>query len=175
MVPACASCNHESKGHAMTIRRRALIDQKKLSRTSRAATNPVASYQAPPHPILHLQRIIGNRGIQRMMQTKQVDHLMDTRSICAASYSGSAAEKVPQQRSGGTAGHGKNTVLRAPPSTSNDCGWLRAKCYYYCTKAHLLRFPPDPSGFSKCKQGCCDWAYNQCQKDGSWPCIFPGM
>jgi hypothetical protein len=157
MVSACASCNHESKGHAMTVRRRALIDQVKLSRTSRAATNPVASFQAPPHPILHLQRIIGNRGIQRMMQTKQVDHLVGSHSS-----------------SGSRPGHGNVTAFKAPTSSSNSCNWLRAKCHYYCTKSYLWRLPPDVEGFSKCK-GCCDWAYNQCQKDGSWPCIFPGM
>ena len=159
----------------MVFHGRATRDKVKLKGTSRTATKPVSFYRAPSHPILHLQRIVGNQGIQRLIQAKRVDHPMDSRSVCAASYSSSAAKKAPQQWSRGIAGHGKNTVLRAPSSTSNDCGWLRAKCYYYCTKAHLLRFPPDPSGFSKCKRGCCDWAFNQCQKDGSWPCLFPGM
>jgi hypothetical protein len=73
------------------------------------------------------------------------------------------------------AGHGKNLVLRAPPSTASGCWSLRVKCYYHCTKSHLWRIPPDTYGFMKCKRGCCDWAFNRCQKDGSWPCIFPGM
>jgi hypothetical protein len=150
-------------------------EKAKLRGISRVAAKPAASYRAPSHPMLHLQRIVGNQGIQRLMQAQRVDHLMDSRSFCAASYSSSAVKGAPRQRPGGMAGHGKNTVLRAPSPTANDCGWLRAKCYYYCTRAHLLRFPPDPSGFSKCKRGCCDWAYNQCQKDGSWPCLFPGM
>ncbi|MCA9422305.1 MAG: DUF4157 domain-containing protein, partial [Nitrospira sp.] len=41
----------------------------------------------------------------------------------------------------------KGSVLRAPSSTSNDCWSLRAKCYYYCTKSHLWRIPPDTKGF----------------------------
>jgi hypothetical protein len=165
----------------MIFHGRTATDQVKLRGASRVAMNPLASYRAPSHPMLHLQRIVGNQGIQRLMQAKRVDHLMDSRCLCAAkkpgeaSYLGGAAKKAPQQSSRGIAGHGKDRVLRAPSSTSNDCGWLRAKCYYYCTKTYLFRLPPDTPEFSKCKRGCCDWAYNQCQKDGSWPCVFPGM
>ena len=67
------------------------------------------------------------------------------------------------------------TVWRSPGPTSNNCWSLRAKCYYHCTKRHLWRYPPDTKGFQRCRSGCCDWAFNTCRKDGTWPCVFHGM
>lgn len=67
------------------------------------------------------------------------------------------------------------TLWCSPGPASNNCWSLRAKCYYHCTKRHLWRYPPDTEGFRRCRRGCCDWAFNTCRKDGTWPCIFHGM
>ena len=98
-----------------------------------------------------------------------------TRKPGEASCPACAAKSTSLPSSSMGQGTGNHSVQRAPSATSYNCWSLRAKCYYYCTKSHLWRWPPDYEGFKKCKYGCCDWAFNQCQKDGTWPCIFPGM
>ncbi|OPY80858.1 MAG: hypothetical protein A4E65_01313 [Syntrophorhabdus sp. PtaU1.Bin153] len=55
---------------------------------------------------------------------------------------------------------------------TKDCKIRRNECYWQCFKFHMGRFPPDLVGFADCKKNCCDWAYGECLKDGSFPCVF---
>lgn len=60
----------------------------------------------------------------------------------------------------------------AGPGSTRDCKTRRNECYWQCFKFHMGRFPPDLVGFADCKKNCCDWAYGECLKDGSFPCVF---
>ncbi|OPX96056.1 MAG: hypothetical protein A4E58_01882 [Syntrophorhabdus sp. PtaB.Bin006] len=64
----------------------------------------------------------------------------------------------------GTGGAGLGNV--------ENCKTRRNECYWKCLKFHMYRFPPDPIGFADCKKNCCDWAYGECLKNGSFPCVF---
>ena len=48
-------------------------DQVKLKGSSRPTMKPINCYRAPSHPMLRLQTIVGNRGVQRLVQTKRVN------------------------------------------------------------------------------------------------------
>jgi hypothetical protein len=138
--------------------------------------------------LLNLQRSHGNAFVQRLVQRKLSVNQAGDRYEQEADRVASQVLSMPDaaaansmQRADSADEEGVQVLQTRPLPASitraaqGNCWSLRVKCYYHCTKSHLWRIPPDPGGFFKCKQGCCDWAYNQCQKDGSWPCLFPGM
>ena len=154
----------------MVLRIYAKRDQDQQAAVYRVSARQKAFKPCLSNPLSVLQQMIGNRAFQGLLQAESMapNHTMmkqwqkDEKDFgLVQAHPIKETHDIP-----------KVQIQCAP---GDDCRALRTRCYYNCAKKHLWRFPPSPSGFFTCKTKCCDWAYSNCLKDGTFPCVFKGI
>lgn len=162
-----AKMNHALNAQAFTVGRDIYLGAGKTAGNSHLLA----------HELTHVVQQTGqpSASIREAPRAQRTCPACSTKKPGETSCLACTAPKASPHSLTGSQSIAKGSVLRTPSSTSNDCWSLKAKCYYFCTKSHLWKIPPDTEGFLKCKRGCCDWAFNTCQKNGTWPCVFSGM